>query len=213
MGAAWHMAGTEGTGEYFVVVRTYRGRVGYRELGAAFRIRVEPDHPEDRTALSRTLTRASGWKQPDAAQDRYSIVVSEEQFPNALGLAIRALDPTRIELNPSVPMLVREIVEKVRNRVGIFVSYRREDTEREVRRIYDRLKDHFLHSTVFVDLDSIPLGKPFPDVLDDALQKTAVGLVVVGPQWLSVANADGSRRLVGAFATSSSARPGWYSTG
>src|SRR5262249_24518028 len=143
----------------------------------------------------KTLTRAKGWKQPDAAQDRYSILVSREEFPNALGLAIRALEPTRVELNPAAPMWVREIVERVRSRGGIFISYRREDSQREVSQIYERVTDHFLHSKVFLDLDSIPLGRPFTDVLDDALQKTAVGLVVVGPQWLSIMNADGSRRL------------------
>lgn len=194
MNASWYMAGTEGTGAYVGVGRTYRGQVGYRTLGTSFRVRVEPK-PEGRDALSRTLTRANGWKQPDSTQDRYSIVASVEEFANALGLAIRALDPTRIELNPDVPTWVREIVANVRSRVGIFISYRRVDSQREVRRIYDRLTAHFVSSEVFVDLDSIPLGKPFQGVLADALQKTAAGLVVVGPQWLSIANPDGSRRL------------------
>jgi len=194
MPSAWQMAGTEGTGEYFVVIHTYLGRVGYRKLETSYRLRVEPE-PAGRAELSRILTRLNGWKQPDLGHERYSTVVSKEEFPNALGIAIRALDSTRAELNPSTPVWIREIVEQARTRTGIFISYRRAESQRDVKRMYDRLSSHFLRSTVFVDLDSIPLGKPFSEVLQEALDKTTVGLVVIGPLWVSMTNADGTRRL------------------
>jgi len=78
---------------------------------------------------------------------------------------------------------------------ALFLSYRRLDSQDVVGRIYDHLIEHFPASAIFRDLDSIPPGKPFPEVLEDALTKTSVGLVVIGPRWLSITNDEGTRRL------------------
>lgn len=106
------MAGTEGTGEYVVVLRTYLGRVGYRLLKDYSRIRVEPNII-GLPILSSLLTRSRGWKQP-SGQDRFSIVVQREQLAYALGFAIRALDPSeaKAELNPTAPGWTKWIVEQ-----------------------------------------------------------------------------------------------------
>jgi hypothetical protein len=107
------MAGTEGTGEYVVVLCTRLGRVGYRLLDRedSYRIRVEPE-PSSRDRLARLLTRRLGWKQPgDGGGDRYSVVVRKEQFPQALGLAVQALEPGA-DINPSAPEWVQQIVKQ-----------------------------------------------------------------------------------------------------
>src|SRR5437016_3719235 len=42
MSDPWRMAGTEGTGEYVVVVRTHLGRIGYRVLRLSRWVRENP---------------------------------------------------------------------------------------------------------------------------------------------------------------------------
>lgn len=78
---------------------------------------------------------------------------------------------------------------------AIFLSYRRADSQDVVGRLYEHLVSHFPVSSVFRDLDSIPLGRPFPEVLKEALTRTGVGIVVMGPRWLSIEDTAGIRRL------------------
>ena len=77
----------------------------------------------------------------------------------------------------------------------IFVSYRRSDSADIAGRIYDRLVQAFDKSSIFKDVDSIPAGLDFRDVLDDALRKCDVFLAIIGVQWLEARNADGRRRI------------------
>ncbi len=78
---------------------------------------------------------------------------------------------------------------------GIFISYRRTDSAEIVGRIYDRLTARMPRSAVFRDIDSIPLGKCFPDVLAETVAATRVGLVIIGPDWFDALAANGQRRL------------------
>jgi len=78
---------------------------------------------------------------------------------------------------------------------SIFISYRRHDSQDIVGRIYDRLAEVFSSTSVFRDLDSIPLGVPFPQFLRASLEKTDVVLVIIGPGWLTAKDANGNRRL------------------
>ncbi len=72
------MAGTEGTGEYVVPLKTNHGAVGYRPDRArgVYRVRVEPDSAEAADRLAPTFP---GWKQPgNAGQPRFSTEVDIE---------------------------------------------------------------------------------------------------------------------------------------
>ncbi|TWW12162.1 hypothetical protein E3A20_03420, partial [Planctomyces bekefii] len=64
------------------------------------------------------------------------------------------------------------------------------------RRIYSELKKHFPTQDVFLDHDSIPLGKPFLDVIRERLATSKFALVLIGPQWCSIKDEKtGQRRL------------------
>lgn len=78
---------------------------------------------------------------------------------------------------------------------GVFLSYRRSDAQDVAGRIFDRLAERFSRDAVFKDVDSIPLGAPFPAVLDRAIRSSDALLVLIGPTWLSCRNPDGTRRL------------------
>jgi hypothetical protein len=71
------------------------------------------------------------------------------------------------------------------NPSSVFISYRREDSQDVTGRIYDRLVENFSPERVFKDVDNIPLGVDFRTVLDDAIGRSAVVLVIIGPEWLS----------------------------
>jgi len=75
---------------------------------------------------------------------------------------------------------------------GIFISYRREDSEWAVDLIQDRLARHFGSDAIFTDIDSIPLGVNFKDYIDEQVGKCDIFLAVIGEKWLSVTD-DGDR--------------------
>ena len=77
----------------------------------------------------------------------------------------------------------------------IFVSYRREDAAGDAGRLADHLHRRFGAARVFLDIETIDPGADFVQVLRDSLQETAAMLVVIGPRWLSLRNADGTRRI------------------
>jgi len=77
---------------------------------------------------------------------------------------------------------------------GIFLSYRRDDSAGIAGRIYDRLVAHFGEDQIFMDVDSIPLGDDFPQILNDAVSRCDVLLAVIGSHWCGT-GPDGGRRL------------------
>lgn len=78
---------------------------------------------------------------------------------------------------------------------GIFISYRRSDSQDATGRIYDALVHRFSKDSVFKDVDSIPLGKDYRKVLEKAVTRARLVIVVIGPRWLNAKTAAGQRRL------------------
>jgi hypothetical protein len=77
----------------------------------------------------------------------------------------------------------------------IFISYRREDSAGHAGRLNDRLKASFGDGQVFMDLEDIALGANFVQVLQASVDAADVALILIGPDWLGAATADGRRRL------------------
>jgi formylglycine-generating enzyme required for sulfatase activity len=77
----------------------------------------------------------------------------------------------------------------------IFISYRRADSRAHTGRIYDHLVAKFGKDNVFMDVDNIPPGADFPVYIQQWIDKAHVMLVVIGRQWLTVADEVGGRRL------------------
>jgi len=78
---------------------------------------------------------------------------------------------------------------------GVFLSYRRADTAGHAGRICDELERRFDYPIVFRDVASIAAGSDFVAVLERAIARARVTLVLIGDTWLNAAAADGSRRL------------------
>lgn len=66
---------------------------------------------------------------------------------------------------------------------GIFISYRRDDTQLIRGRIAARLVEHFGSDAVFVDLDKIRPGQDFLHVITEALAACEVQVLLIGERW------------------------------
>lgn len=76
---------------------------------------------------------------------------------------------------------------------GIFISYRRADSDGWAGRLRDALRVKF-GNRVFQDVESIADGEIFSEVIDRALQECDVALIIIGPNW-ATASDDTGRRL------------------
>jgi len=78
---------------------------------------------------------------------------------------------------------------------AIFISYRREDTEGHAGRLFEDLCDRFGQDSVFMDVTGIEPGRDFRRVIEQQIASCGVLLALIGKDWLTVADAQGRRRL------------------
>jgi hypothetical protein len=68
--------------------------------------------------------------------------------------------------------------------IGIFLSYRRDDTSGYAGRLYDRLKQRF-PGRVFMDVGEIDPGSDFAASIEQAVSDCTVLIALIGKRWLS----------------------------
>lgn len=78
---------------------------------------------------------------------------------------------------------------------AIFISYRRDDSEGEARRLFDELNRAFGSEGVFMDVAGIRPGIDFRVAIDENIVSCGVLLAIIGPRWLGITDAAGGRRL------------------
>ena len=67
--------------------------------------------------------------------------------------------------------------------VRVFMSYRRADDRHFIGRLHDRLCEAFGDDNMFRDIDSIPAGTNFRNVILKTLNEVDVVVAVIGPRW------------------------------
>src|SRR6266508_4224868 len=77
----------------------------------------------------------------------------------------------------------------------IFISYRREESAYPAGWLFDRLADSYGKGQIFKDVDNIELGEDFVERITAAVGSCDVLLALIGPQWLTIADERGQRRL------------------
>ena len=77
----------------------------------------------------------------------------------------------------------------------IFISYRRQETAWPARQLYEVLVARFGAESVFKDVDDIEPGDDFVDRITQAVAACDVLLALIGPQWLTMTDDKGGRRL------------------
>lgn len=75
----------------------------------------------------------------------------------------------------------------------IFLSYRRGDTGMAAGRLHADLVEHFGRKRVFMDLHGIVPSAEWRATIDRAIADCKVGIVVIGPHWLSKGDTGGRR--------------------
>src|SRR5580700_2876632 len=76
----------------------------------------------------------------------------------------------------------------------IFISYRRDDSRYQARQIYDALLDALPPESVFMDVDSIPPGVDFTEVLENWVKQCDVLLALMGEGWVNSTDPKTGRR-------------------
>jgi tetratricopeptide (TPR) repeat protein len=78
---------------------------------------------------------------------------------------------------------------------GVFISYRRQDAAPYARLLREELRRHYGAEHVFMDVDSIDVGVDFADAIAESVEVCQVLLALIGKNWLTAADVNGSRRL------------------
>jgi hypothetical protein len=99
------------------------------------------------------------------------------------------------------PDLVGDTPEKARQRyrlgesmAGIFISYRQADAKAWAISLRDDLAEVFGADQVFLDKDTLHAGN-WRDQIHGALDRCTVMIVVIGPRWLTIADAQNRPRI------------------
>ena len=77
----------------------------------------------------------------------------------------------------------------------VFISYRREITAGEARALFNELLGKLGKNSVFMDVDSIALGRDFRGALQKTLESCDLMLVLIGKDWADVKDEEGRIRL------------------
>jgi hypothetical protein len=78
--------------------------------------------------------------------------------------------------------------------VKIFISYRRNESAGFALPIQQRLVEEFGRDLLFIDVDSIDLGRDFAQVIRDAVNQCGALLALMASGWVNI-RANGKRRL------------------
>lgn len=78
---------------------------------------------------------------------------------------------------------------------GIFISYRRQDSQSAAGRLADHLREYMPAVPIFRDVETIEPGVDFVEAIGHALESCRVLLAIIGPRWSTMADGSGRRRL------------------
>ena len=67
----------------------------------------------------------------------------------------------------------------------VFISYRREDSEHQTGRLFDRLSAHFSSENIFYDVESVDAGADWRKDIEKQLSDTDVLVTPLGDRWLA----------------------------
>jgi hypothetical protein len=77
----------------------------------------------------------------------------------------------------------------------VFINYRRDETAAEARGLFTELAAILGKHSVFMDVDTIALGRDFRQVISERLELCDLMLALVGRSWIDAKNSSGKRRL------------------
>jgi len=78
---------------------------------------------------------------------------------------------------------------------AVFISYRRGETDGQARALHNELAARLGRDSVFMDVDSIALGRDFREALRERLASCDLMLALIGKDWINAKDQSGRRRL------------------
>ena len=78
---------------------------------------------------------------------------------------------------------------------SVFISYRRDETSGEARALFKDLAATLGSHSVFMDVDTIALGRDFREAVRGRLASSDIMLTLIGRGWVEVKDASGRKRL------------------
>ena len=78
---------------------------------------------------------------------------------------------------------------------NVFISYRRAETAGEARALFKDLAAALGSDSVFMDVDTIALGRDFREIVREHLASSDIMLALVGRDWVGIKDAAGCKRL------------------
>ena len=78
---------------------------------------------------------------------------------------------------------------------GVFICYRREDSDGFAGRIYDRLAERLGRDNVFFDVDAIQPGQDFVNTLSKRVGDCDTLIAIIGKRWTSCVDNESRRRI------------------
>ena len=76
----------------------------------------------------------------------------------------------------------------------VFISYRRNDSKYQARMIYAAFQKVLPRDRLFMDIDSIPPGVDFVEMLQSWVNQCEIMLALIGPGWIDALDPKTSRR-------------------
>jgi len=79
---------------------------------------------------------------------------------------------------------------------SVFISYRRNDSRYQARMIYGAFQQEVPRDRLFMDVDSIPPGVDFVEILRGWINQCEFMLALIGPGWIEATDSKTGRRLL-----------------
>jgi hypothetical protein len=132
------------------------------------------------------------WSRDSIERRRSMLRVAHASIP-ALAALVLLLGSQAVRTSPAIEPAADRRAAKMRARLRIFISYRRQESDVLAGRLRARLAEFFDEKHIFLDVYSIPAGADYEAAIWTALDACDVCLVIIGPQWLEARNATGRR--------------------
>jgi hypothetical protein len=133
--------------------------------------------------------------EPGACEDRLLAVMLTTIWATRTGRTLRPVPVSELSAEELVDFWADDQIMKEPERLGIFISYRRADAGPYARLLQVELTERFPGARVFIDPDSIEAGLDVAKVIRDAVNSCRVMVVLIGRQWVTLADEEGRRRL------------------
>lgn len=68
--------------------------------------------------------------------------------------------------------------------MNVFINYRRDDTQWQAKELHNQLSELIPRKSIFIDIDSIPIGADFKEEILSWISECDVFLVLIGKHWI-----------------------------